>query len=86
MSERQRLIAKYITRLSRAIAARYQLHLLQNETDESARCTLQDHLNQLSKESGNHRLIQITRQLSAERQPSQNFWAKDNARADQVVG
>jgi hypothetical protein len=86
MSDRQRLIAKYITRLSPAIAARYQLHLLQNETDEAARCMLIDHLNQLSSESGNHLLGQITRELSAKRKTSLSFWCMDNPRLDQAVG
>lgn len=56
MTERQRLITKYTQRLYMATNARYQLHFLRNETDESAKSMILDTLNKMIKDTNNETL------------------------------
>ncbi|KAH0790819.1 hypothetical protein GPJ56_005240 [Histomonas meleagridis] len=53
MSEKQRLITKYVTKLSQPVATSFYLHFLLNESDSSARHMLISNLNQISEETGN---------------------------------
>ena len=53
MSEKQRLITKYVTRLSLPATTNFYLHFLISEDDSSARHMLIDSLNQIAEETGN---------------------------------
>lgn len=59
MSESQRLISKYITRLSLPISTLYQIHLLQRQNDESAIIMLKDELGKVLYETENQSLRKI---------------------------
>lgn len=59
MSERQRIINKYVTNLTPAVGVRYQLFFLQHETDEPARHMLKETLSQIAKDIANTDLQNI---------------------------
>lgn len=76
MSERQRLITKYLSRLTKGITTRYSLHLLYGEKDQGASQMLVDSLTQIAKETGNEQIKRAMDSVMANRTSSPKFWAK----------
>ncbi|OHS94904.1 hypothetical protein TRFO_10854 [Tritrichomonas foetus] len=74
MTERQRLITKYISKLSKATATRYNLHFLsQPNNDESARHMLLDNLEIIRKDTGNAELGNVIDDVSSRKTKSITF-------------
>ncbi|OHT10464.1 hypothetical protein TRFO_20197 [Tritrichomonas foetus] len=83
MTERQRLITKYIYKLSPATSVRYQLHFLRTERDESARHMLIDSLLQIQKDTNNSELQSVINDVCKNSGASIKF-GKHNQKADKI--
>lgn len=76
MSEKQRLITKYVAHLSIPVAAKYHLHFLRGETDTGAIHMLKDTLTQIAKETGNTAITDCMTRIGGNPRASINFGNK----------
>lgn len=67
MSDRQRLINKYVLNLTRPISTVYQLFILKQETDEPSTIMLTTSLNDIANETGSQELVKIMDELKKDR-------------------